>query len=94
MCSRYAPSIPKENFSAMTRLDQNRAQAAIASRLKVPVDKVKNVIVWGNHSSTQFPDSTHATVEINGTVKPVPEALNDDAWLKSDFITVSKILTP
>ncbi|KAF2356274.1 Malate dehydrogenase type 2 [Trinorchestia longiramus] len=83
ICAQYAPSIPKENFSAMTRLDQNRAQAQIAARVGVPVAEVKNCIIWGNHSSTQFPDVRHASV--NG--KPVYEAVNDDAWIKGDFIT-------
>ncbi|KAL1122307.1 hypothetical protein AAG570_003712, partial [Ranatra chinensis] len=91
MCSRYAPSIPKENFSAMTRLDQNRAQAAIAARLGVPVDAVQNVIIWGNHSSTQFPDATHATVAMDGKQVPVPDAIGDSDWLKNEFI--SKIQT-
>ncbi|XP_063990355.1 malate dehydrogenase, cytoplasmic [Diachasmimorpha longicaudata] len=87
ICSHYAPSIPKENFTAMTRLDQNRAQAALATRLGVQVDKVQNVIIWGNHSSTQFPDAFHATV--NG--KPVPAAVNDDAWLNEVFVeTIQK----
>jgi len=87
MCAKHAPSIPKENFSAMTRLDQNRAQATIAARLSVPVDKVKNVIIWGNHSSTQFPDASHASVEIDGKLKPVPEAINDSAWLQGEFVS-------
>lgn len=50
ICSHYAPSIPKENFTAMTRLDQNRARAQIAQRLKTDISNVKNVIIWGNHS--------------------------------------------
>jgi len=83
----YAPSIPKENFSAMTRLDQNRARAQIANKCGVNVDKVEKCIIWGNHSSTQFPDAFHATVE----GKPVPEVVNDDAWLKETFVpTVQK----
>lgn len=86
ICSKYAPSIPKENFSAMTRLDQNRAQSLLASRLKVPVDKVKKVTIWGNHSSTQFPDAANATANINGKETPIPQAINDDAWLQGDFI--------
>jgi len=87
ICSQYAPSIPKENFSAMTRLDQNRAQAQIALRCGVAISEVSNCIIWGNHSSTQFPDVAHATV--NG--KPVKEAVNDDAWLHGAFIeTVQK----
>ena len=54
-------------------------------------DKVRNVIIWGNHSSTQFPDVAHAYVE-NGTKTPVYDAVKDDAWLKGDFIKVCKAL--
>jgi len=87
ICSKYAPSIPKENFSAMTRLDQNRAKSQIAVKLGVGCAEVKNVIIWGNHSSTQFPDAKHATV--GG--KPVPEVLGDANWLQGDFVsTVQK----
>ena len=60
--SHYAPSIPKENFTAMTRLDQNRAAAQLAQKAGVGVEKVKQCIIWGNHSSTQFPDAEHATI--------------------------------
>lgn len=87
ICSHYAPSIPKENFTAMTRLDQNRAQAVLASRLGVQVDKVKNVVIWGNHSSTQYPDASHAMVNDQS----VPIAVNDDAWLNGVFVeTIQK----
>merc|ERR1712180_339788 len=83
----YAPSIPKENFSAMTRLDQNRARAQLAAKCGVGVEKVEKCIIWGNHSSTQFPDAFHATVD----GKPVPQVIGDDAWLKETFIpTVQK----
>jgi len=78
-----APSIPKANFSCLTRLDHNRAQAQIASRLGVSNSAVKNVIIWGNHSSTQYPDVQHAVV--NG--KPAVGAVNDDNWINGDFIT-------
>merc|ERR1711997_567538 len=84
ICSHYAPSIPKENFSAMTRLDQNRAAGQIAEKLGVPISAVKKVTIWGNHSSTQFPDAAHATV--NGA----PAGL-DEAWVKDVFVpTVQK----
>jgi malate dehydrogenase len=84
ICSHYAPSIPKENFSAMTRLDQNRAAGQIAEKLGVPISAVKKVTIWGNHSSTQFPDAAHATV--NGS----PAGL-DEAWVKDVFVpTVQK----
>jgi len=84
--SKYAPNIPKENFSCMTRLDQNRAQAQIANRLGVANDKVSNVIIWGNHSSTQYPDVAHATAEVMGNKVPVPEAVKDDNYIKNEFI--------
>lgn len=87
VCSKYAPSIPKENFTAMTRLDQNRAQSQIAAKAGVPVAAVSNVIIWGNHSSTQFPDASHALV--NNV--PAPDVIKDDAWLTSTFVeTVQK----
>ncbi|KAL0267533.1 UNVERIFIED_CONTAM: hypothetical protein PYX00_009779 [Menopon gallinae] len=88
ICSKYAPSIPKENFTAMTRLDQNRAVAVIAERTGVNVSQVKNVIIWGNHSKTQFPDARHAVVEKDGRVIPVYEALNDDHWLRDGFVSL------
>lgn len=47
---------------------------------------MKNVIIWGNHSSTQYPDAAHATVEISGSTKPVPQAVNDDKWLNDEFV--------
>nr|CAI5831153.1 unnamed protein product [Callosobruchus analis] len=82
VCSKYAPSIPKENFTAMTRLDQNRAQAQIAQKVGVPVGNVTNVIIWGNHSSTQFPDAAHASVNIAGRDMKATEAVKDDNWMR------------
>lgn len=91
IASSCAPSIPKENFTCLTRLDQNRAQAQIASRLGVRTDKVSNVTIWGNHSATQYPDVAHAKVEVDGQKVPVFDAVKDDAWLTGDFIkTVQK----
>lgn len=87
ICSHYAPSIPKSNFSAMTRLDQNRASAQLALKAGVPIASVKNTIIWGNHSSTQFPDASHATID----GKPVKDVINDEAWIKETFVpTVQK----
>lgn len=65
--AHYATSIPRENFSALTRLDHNRAQSLLAAKLEVSVESVSNVIIWGNHSTTQYPDVSH--VRVNG--KPV-----------------------
>ncbi|XP_072170547.1 malate dehydrogenase, cytoplasmic-like [Diadema setosum] len=86
ICQRNAPSIPKENFTCMTRLDQNRAQAQIASRVGVACNEVQKVIIWGNHSSTQFPDAAHATVNSSGATKTVQETVKDDDWLNGEFI--------
>jgi malate dehydrogenase len=80
---RTAKDIPRERFSAMTRLVQNRAQALLARRAKVQVADVKNVLIWGNHSATQVPDYVHAT--IGG--KPAADVIKDEAWLKGDFFT-------
>lgn len=91
VCATYAPSIPKENFTAMTRLDQNRAQAQIAQKLKVPVGAVSNVIIWGNHSSTQYPDASHAIFNVGGGNMKVQNEVKDDAWFKEEFLeTVQK----
>ena len=82
-----APDVPAERFTAMTRLDHNRAASQLAKKAGVPVSAVKKVTIWGNHSATQYPDAHHA--EINGT--PVPQLINDEAWLKDTFVpTVQK----
>lgn len=86
ICSHYAPSIPKENFTAMTRLDQNRAYAQIAAHVGVGIDKVKNVIIWGNHSSTQFPDPSHGSVTVDGKTIPIPDAFKNKDYLKGEFV--------
>jgi malate dehydrogenase len=62
IASTFAPSIPKTNFTALTRLDQNRAKAALAKRTGTPVGAVHNPIIWGNHSTTQYPDVRFAKV--------------------------------
>jgi len=84
-----APSLPKENFSALTRLDHNRAKAQIAKRLGLTVNSVRNVVIWGNHSNTQYPDVSHGQVlHPDGKLQPVRQAINDDAWLRGEFITI------
>ncbi|KAF8562416.1 hypothetical protein P879_11956 [Paragonimus westermani] len=83
---KNAPSIPKENFSALTRLDHNRAQTQIAAHLGLPCDAVKNCIIWGNHSNTQFVDVAHAVVKTAAGDKKVYDAVNDEAWIKNDFL--------
>ncbi|KAL0007698.1 hypothetical protein SO802_009200 [Lithocarpus litseifolius] len=82
----FAPSIPEKNITCLTRLDHNRALSQIAERLKVNVIDVKNVIIWGNHSSTQYPDVNHAIVTTPNGERPVKELDTDDHWLKNEFI--------
>jgi len=79
----HAPSIPPENITCLTRLDHNRALAQVAERTQSHISEVKNVIIWGNHSSTQYPDVNHGTAK--GT--PIRQAVQDDAWLDGDFIS-------
>lgn len=63
ICSHYAPDIPSRNFTALTRLDQNRAANQISEKLKVDVRSIKNLIIWGNHSLTQYPDISYGVIE-------------------------------
>ena len=81
ICSHYAPSIPKENFSAMTRLDQNRAAAQLAEKTGSAIYDIKKVTIWGNHSSTQFPDMSQATVKGKAVLSLVDEAWNKDVFV-------------
>lgn len=76
----FAPSIPEKNITCLTRLDHNRALGQISERLKEHVSDVKNAIIWGNHSSTQYPDVNHATVTTSGGEKPVRKLVADDQW--------------
>lgn len=82
-----APDIPKERFSALTRLDHNRAISQLAKKTGAKVTDIKKVTIWGNHSATQYPDIFHA--EIGG--KNAAEVVNDQDWIENDFIpTVAK----
>jgi len=74
--------IPAERWTAMTRLDHNRAAAALAKKAGVPNEAVTQMTIWGNHSSTQYPDFTNA--KING--KPAPDVITDRQWLESTFV--------
>jgi malate dehydrogenase len=76
-----APDIPSERFGAMTRLDENRAVAQLAQKLGVGVDDVEDLVVWGNHSPTMFPDLFNAKVNGNRAVDQV-----DMAWYENDYI--------
>jgi len=82
-----APDVPKSRFTAMTRLDQNRAVAQVAKKTGAAVSEISNLTIWGNHSATQYPDLFNA--KIGG--KNAAEVIDDQAWLENDFIpTVAK----
>ena len=87
----FAPSFPEKNISCLARLDQNRALGQISERLNIPVSDVKNVIIWGNHSSTQYPDVNHATVNTPSGEKSVRELVNDDEWYQQLFYYCSLV---
>lgn len=77
-----APDVPRERFTAMMRLDHNRAIAQVANKLGQPISSVTNMTVWGNHSTTQYPDLTHA--KING--ENAWTTVDDDVWIKEEYI--------
>jgi malate dehydrogenase len=81
IAQRNAPDIPRERFSAMTRLDENRAVAQLAQKLSVGVEEVNDVVVWGNHSPTMFPDLFNAQVRGERAVDQV-----DMAWYENEYI--------
>ncbi len=82
IAAHQAKRLPKERFTAMVRLDQNRAMTQLAKKAGVPVTAVENCIIFGNHSPTMFPDFANTT--ING--KKVTDVITDEAWLKNTFI--------
>lgn len=87
IAASHAPDIPSSRFTAMTRLDHNRALAQLATKAGCHVTDIDKVTVWGNHSSTQYPDLTQATVKGS----PITDILADRAWVENDFIpTVAK----
>jgi len=77
-----APEIPRERFTAMLRLDHNRAVAQLAAKLEVPVSEVSDMGVWGNHSPTMYPDLFHA--KVGGRV--AAEVVDDQQWIESEFL--------
>ena len=84
---KSAPSLPKKNFTAMLRLDHNRALSQLAARTGKPIEQIEKMVVWGNHSPTMYPDYRFATIA-GASVKNM---INDDAWNRDNFIpTVGK----
>jgi malate dehydrogenase len=78
-----APEIPRENFYAMTRLDENRARTQLARKASIDVTQVTNLAVWGNHSATMYPDFTNT--KISG--RPLTDVIGHRAWLEGEFLT-------
>jgi malate dehydrogenase len=82
-----APDIPRERFTAMMRLDHNRAIAQVAKKTGAQISEVTNMTIWGNHSATQYPDVFHAQVRGSSAA----DAIGDQAWIENDFLpTVQK----
>jgi malate dehydrogenase len=83
ICSSNAPGVPRDRFFAMTRLDENRAKAQLAKKASVDITAVTNLAIWGNHSSTMFPDFYNAKI----ATRPVTDVIKHESWLHGDFIT-------
>jgi malate dehydrogenase len=79
-----APSVPRDRWYAMTRLDENRAVSQLAIKAGRPVASVTGMAIWGNHSATQYPDFYHT--KIDG--KPATQVIADEGWLKNDFLPI------
>jgi len=83
IAAAHGRDIPADRWFSMTRLDENRAKAQLARKAGVGFGEVTNMAIWGNHSSTQYPDAFHA--KISG--RPAPEVITDHDWLRGEFIT-------
>ena len=79
----HCKEIPASRFTAMTTLDENRAKAQLAQKAGTTVDKVKSMVIWGNHSTTMYPDFENATID----GKAVTDVITDRSWLEGEFIT-------
>jgi malate dehydrogenase len=84
--SKNAPTINVRNFTALTRLDHNRAVSQLVERLKVDSHKIKNLTIWGNHSATQYPDVEYCVVDESERTYPVKSLIADDKWVQGEFI--------
>ncbi len=84
MSHGHKAGIPRDRFQAMTRLDQNRAQAQLAQKARVKVSAVTNMAIWGNHSATQYPDAENAWIE----GRPTHDVIGHHAWLREEFIQI------
>jgi len=80
----HAPAIPRDRWFAMTKLDENRAKTQLARKASVDITTVTNLAIWGNHSSTMYPDFLNAKIHN----RPVPEVIGHREWLEKDFISI------
>jgi malate dehydrogenase len=78
-----APGVPRERWFAMTKLDENRAKSQLAKKASVDITAVSNLAIWGNHSSTMYPDFFNARIHN----RPVPDVIGHHEWLEKDFLT-------
>ena len=91
IAQQNAPDLDPRRFTAMTRLDHNRAVSQLAARTGTTVNDITNMTIWGNHSVTQFPDIHHAVVQVNGKGQNAYDLVNDQAWYADTYIpTVAK----
>ena len=84
IAKQSCPNIPPHHFFAMTMLDQNRAYAQLAQKAGVSINQIGNLAIWGNHSTTQYPDFYHATI----SGKPVLDIIKDEKWLQTSFLEI------
>jgi malate dehydrogenase len=82
IAAAQAKRLPRERFTAMVRLDQNRAATQLAKKAKLPVTSVREIYIYGNHSPTMFADFTHAAID----GRPATEAISDQSWLRAEFL--------
>jgi malate dehydrogenase len=85
IAQQHAPDVPANRFTALTRLDHNRAVAQLAAKAGVSVNDVDGITIWGNHSATQFPDLTHAKIRVDGVWNPALDVV-ETGWVKDEFI--------
>jgi len=86
IAQQNAPGLDPRRFTAMTRLDHNRAVSQLAARTGVTVSNVSNMTIWGNHSVTQFPDIHHAVVQVDGKGQNAYDLVNDQTWYADTYI--------
>ena len=80
--NKHTPNLPSENITSLMKLDQNRAKSIFSSKIKAPIEKIKKLIVWGNHSATQYPDLSNVSVQDSNDFS----SLYDSSWISETFI--------